>query len=92
MSEQNVTQHVQPVNQTQSFAGKPDLSEVMWLKNTETSKSAVVASVVGEGISASVSQAPVRKDIELFAKNAWFFAFFFGLLLLIASFGIIAES
>jgi hypothetical protein len=33
-----------------------------------------------------------RKDVELFVKYAWFFGFFFALLLLIASFGIIAES
>lgn len=33
-----------------------------------------------------------RKDISLFIKNVWFFAFYFALLLLIASFGIIAES
>jgi hypothetical protein len=33
-----------------------------------------------------------RKDISLFIKNIWFFLFYFALLLLIASFGIIAES
>lgn len=33
-----------------------------------------------------------RKDISLFIKNIWFFLFFFALLLMIASFGIIAES
>jgi hypothetical protein len=33
-----------------------------------------------------------RKDISLFIKNVWFFLMYFLLLLLIASFGIIAES
>lgn len=33
-----------------------------------------------------------RKDISLFIKNTWFFLMFFLLLLMIASFGIIAES
>lgn len=33
-----------------------------------------------------------RKDISLFIKYVWFFLFYFSLLLLIASFGIIAES
>lgn len=33
-----------------------------------------------------------RKDISLFLKNVWFFLFFFALLMMICSFGIIAES
>ncbi len=33
-----------------------------------------------------------RKDISLFIHYVWFFLFYFALLLLIASFGIIAES
>jgi len=33
-----------------------------------------------------------RKDISLFIKYVWFFLFYFLLLLMIASFGIIAES
>jgi hypothetical protein len=33
-----------------------------------------------------------RKDISLFIKYAFFFLLYFALLLLIASFGIIAES
>jgi hypothetical protein len=33
-----------------------------------------------------------RKDIALFIKYIWFFLFYFILLLMIASFGIIAES
>ena len=33
-----------------------------------------------------------RTDITRFLKNVWFFLFYFALLLLIASFGIIAES
>lgn len=33
-----------------------------------------------------------RKDISLFIKYAWFLLFYFFLLLMIASFGIIAES
>lgn len=33
-----------------------------------------------------------RKDIQMFLKYVWFFLFYFALLLLIASFGIIAET
>jgi hypothetical protein len=33
-----------------------------------------------------------KHDISLFLKNVWFFLLYFGLLLMIASFGIIAES
>jgi len=33
-----------------------------------------------------------RQDISRFIKHTWFFLFYFALLLLIASFGIIAES
>lgn len=33
-----------------------------------------------------------RKDISLFISYVWFFLFYFVLILLIASFGIIAES
>jgi hypothetical protein len=33
-----------------------------------------------------------RKDISLFLKYVWFFLFYFALLLMIASFGIIAET
>jgi hypothetical protein len=33
-----------------------------------------------------------RKDISLFIRNVWFFLMYFALLLMIASFGIIAES
>jgi hypothetical protein len=33
-----------------------------------------------------------RQDITLFIKNVWFFLFFFALLLLIASFGLVAEA
>lgn len=33
-----------------------------------------------------------KKDISLFIKNIWFFLFYFALLLMIASFGIIAET
>jgi hypothetical protein len=43
------------------------------------------------GSAGGATSAP-RKDVELFVKYAWFFGFFFALLLLIASFGIIAES
>lgn len=33
-----------------------------------------------------------RQDVTMFIKNAWFFLFFFMVLLMIASFGLIAES
>jgi hypothetical protein len=33
-----------------------------------------------------------RKDISLFVRYVWFFLMYFALLLMIASFGIIAES
>lgn len=33
-----------------------------------------------------------RHDISLFLKNLWFYLFYFAMLLMIASFGIIAES
>lgn len=33
-----------------------------------------------------------RPDISMFLKNVWFFLFFFALLLMIASFGLIAET
>lgn len=33
-----------------------------------------------------------RHDITLFIKNVWFFLFFFAVLLLIASFGLVAEA
>jgi hypothetical protein len=33
-----------------------------------------------------------RPDISLFLKNVWFFLFYFALLLLIASFGLVAEA
>jgi hypothetical protein len=33
-----------------------------------------------------------RPDISLFIKNVWFFLFFFMVLLLIASFGLVAEA
>lgn len=33
-----------------------------------------------------------RADITLFIKNVWFFLFFFALLMLIASFGLVAEA
>ncbi len=33
-----------------------------------------------------------REDISLFLKNVWFFLFYFALLLMIASFGLIAET
>lgn len=33
-----------------------------------------------------------REDINLFMKNVWFFLFYFFLLLLIASFGLVAEA
>jgi hypothetical protein len=33
-----------------------------------------------------------RQDISLFLKNLWFFLFYFLVLLMIASFGLIAEA
>ena len=33
-----------------------------------------------------------REDIDLFLKNVWFFLFYFIVLLLIASFGLVAEA
>jgi hypothetical protein len=33
-----------------------------------------------------------KADIQLFLKNVWFFLFYFVLLLLIASFGTVAEA
>lgn len=33
-----------------------------------------------------------KSDISLFLKNVWFFLFYFMLLLMIASFGLVAEA